>query len=58
MAKVTAPVEGFTGVSAGVEFVDGVAETNDAAALAYFRRRGYKVATSGSSAPKKRAAKK
>lgn len=46
--KVRTPVEGFTGSSAGVEFVDGVGETDDPNALDYFRRHGYGV---GSKAP-------
>lgn len=44
MAAVTAPVEGFTGTVAGVEFKDGKGETSDDNALAYFRRHGYDVA--------------
>ena len=44
MAEVRTPVEGFTGISAGVNFTDGVGETDDAAALAYFRTAGYEVA--------------
>jgi len=43
MPKVRTPVAGFTGVSAGVEFVDGVGQTDDVRALAYFRRSGYQI---------------
>ena len=43
MAEVHTPVKGFTGVSAGVNFTDGVGETDDVAALAYFRTAGYEV---------------
>lgn len=43
MATVTAPVEGFSGIVAGVAFDDGVAETRDRAALNYFRRHGYAI---------------
>lgn len=39
--KVTTPVKGHTGTVAGVTFVDGVGETDDPNALAYFRRHGY-----------------
>ena len=48
MPKVRTKVDGYTGVRAGVSFVDGVGETDDPAALAYFRRKGYTV---GGSAP-------
>jgi hypothetical protein len=44
MAEVVAPVAGFSGVVAGVTFVDGKATTTDQRALGYFRRRGYTVA--------------
>ncbi|MFJ2017242.1 hypothetical protein [Streptomyces nodosus] len=43
MHEVTTPVEGFTGEVAGVHFADGRAETDNPAALAYFRRHGYTV---------------
>lgn len=43
MAKITTPVEGYTGVVVGVSFADGQGETEDAAALAYFARHGYTV---------------
>ena len=43
MAKVTTPVPGFSGRVAGVSFEDGVGETDDEAALAYFDRQGYGV---------------
>lgn len=49
MAKITSPVEGFKGTVAGVTFDDGKGETDDKAALAYFRRHGYGV---GQSKPK------
>ncbi|WP_209908246.1 hypothetical protein [Rhodococcus sp. PvP104] len=53
MATVKTPVEGYNGKVAGVSFVDGVGETDDANALAYFIRHGYKV-----SETVKRAARK
>lgn len=43
MARITAPVEGFTGHVGGVEFTDGVAESGDPHHLNYFRRHGYGV---------------
>lgn len=43
MAKITTPVEGFNGTVAGVTFVDGVGETVDEGAVAYFERQGYGV---------------
>lgn len=39
--QITTPVPGFTGEVAGVHFVDGVGETSDPRAIAYFTRRGY-----------------
>ncbi|MFB7461711.1 hypothetical protein [Streptomyces sp. NPDC056188] len=47
MFEVTTPVEGFTGEVAGVHFANGRATTDDPAALAYFRRRGYAVTEQG-----------
>lgn len=45
MAKktITTPVEGFTGLVAGVQFVDGKGSTDDEGAIAYFERQGYSV---------------
>lgn len=43
MMRITTPVEGFTGTVVDVVFTDGVGETTDPGALAYFRRHGYKV---------------
>lgn len=42
--KITAPVEGFSGTVAGVDFADGVGTCEDANALAYFQRQGYRIA--------------
>lgn len=44
--QVTAPVSGFTGEVAGVHFVDGVGNTDNSRALAYFARHGYAVSKS------------
>ena len=41
---IKTPVEGFTGLVAGVHFVDGVGKTDDEASIAYFERQGYTVA--------------
>lgn len=60
---VTAPVEGFCGTVAGVEFVDGVGTCTDANALAYFQRQGYTITGSPDAAeapeppPRRRARK-
>lgn len=44
MAKITAPVEDFGGLVAGVQFVKGVAEiSDDSEFLRYFVEQGYKV---------------
>jgi hypothetical protein len=45
MAKkiIKTPVEGFSGVVAGVAFADGVGKTDDPSAIAYFQRHGYGV---------------
>lgn len=46
MAKRTikSPVETFSGLVAGVQFVDGVGSTDNEGAIAYFERQGYDVA--------------
>lgn len=56
--KITAPVEGFSGTVAGVEFADGVGETSDANALNYFRRHGYEVDGAAKREPAKKSAAK
>lgn len=43
MTKVYAPNQAYQGLSAGVHFVDGQAETDDERVLAYFRRAGYGI---------------
>lgn len=43
MPRVKTPVEGFSGVVAGVAFTDGVGETDNPTALSYFRRHGYGI---------------
>ncbi len=43
MAKVTTPVKGFTGTVVGVDFKDGIGETDHRPALEYFERHGYEI---------------
>ncbi|HEY9409332.1 MAG TPA: hypothetical protein VIQ30_22635 [Pseudonocardia sp.] len=43
MARITTPVAKFTGHVAGVDFVDGVGETDDQSRLSYFARHGYTI---------------
>lgn len=43
MAKIYAPNKQYTGVSAGVTFVNGVGETSDPHLLEWFREHGYTV---------------
>lgn len=43
MATIKTPVEKFSGIVAGVHFADGVGETDDDNAIAYFERQGYGV---------------
>lgn len=40
---IKTPVEGFSGLVAGVHFVDGVGKTDNESAIAYFERQGYGV---------------
>lgn len=47
MYRVTTPVVGFSGMSAGVNFTDGVAEVDDGPALRYFRSAGYGIEAIG-----------
>ena len=59
MAKIIAPNQEFTGKRGQVVFADGVAETDDPAMLAYFRRHGYTVEeekAAKKAAPAKKAA--
>ena len=43
MMRVTTPVKGFTGTVVNVQFTDGVGETDNPTALAYFARHGYTI---------------
>lgn len=43
MAKVYAPNRGYTGISAGVSFFNGIGETGDPWLIEWFKRKGYNV---------------
>jgi len=43
MAKIQTPVKGYTGIIAGIPFVNGIGETEDRWVIQWFRRKGYKV---------------
>jgi len=43
MAKIYAPNKEYTGISAGVPFMNGVGETDRPELLAWFREHGYTV---------------
>jgi hypothetical protein len=43
MAKIKAPNNGYTGISAGVSFVNGEAETEDKWLIGWFKNKGYEV---------------
>ncbi|MEV7991566.1 hypothetical protein AB0O67_06530 [Streptomyces sp. NPDC086077] len=56
MATIHTPVEKFNGRGvAGLQFVDGKAETDDPAVIAYATRHGYRVE---GTAPKRKPAAK
>lgn len=53
MARIHTPVKGYSGPGvAGLHFVDGTAETNDPAVIAYALRHGYDIE---GTAPKRKA---
>ena len=43
MAKIKSPNNKFTGIRAGVSFVNGVAETGNPWAISWFKNNGYEV---------------
>lgn len=43
MARITAPVAGFSGEIGGVVFTDGTADTENAAVISYCLAAGYEV---------------
>lgn len=52
MAKIIAPSKGFSGEVGGVQFTDGVAETDNQAVISYCRGAGYSVDGTAKDAPK------
>lgn len=47
MAKIHTVVEGYTGIRAGVPFVNGAGETDNPHLISWFRAHGYKVEETG-----------
>lgn len=43
MAKILAPNKGYSGLSAGIQFLDGVGECTDPYLIDWFRSKGYTV---------------
>lgn len=43
MAKIECPNKAYSGISAGIKFVDGAAETDDKNAVSWFKKHGYIV---------------
>ena len=43
MAKILAPNKDYNGVSASVNFENGIGETDDADLITWFKENGYKV---------------
>lgn len=43
MAKIIAPVAGYTGVSASVQFEKGVGHTDDPHLIEWFEKKGYEI---------------
>ena len=54
MATIIAPNKEYSGISAGVQFRDGVGETTDKHLITWFKEHGYTVETK----PKKKEAVK
>lgn len=50
-STIKTPVEGFTGLVAGVQFVDGKGSTDNEGAIAYFERQGYEISGKHEAAP-------
>ena len=53
MYIVKSPVEGYSGISAGVQFKDGVGTTDNPNAAAWLRSKGYEVAEAKAAKPEK-----
>jgi hypothetical protein len=43
MAKIIAPNKNYTGLSAGVMFVNGIGECTDPHLISWFKEKGYRV---------------
>lgn len=43
MAKIYTPTEGYTGLIAGVSFINGMGKTEDKWLVQWFKNKGYKV---------------
>lgn len=43
MAKIFAPNKQYTGISAGVNFVNGIGECTDPYLISWFKEKGYRV---------------
>lgn len=55
MVRIFAPVRTYNGIAANVRFTDGQADTDNAAAIAYFTRAGYGIGRpAGAPAPEPR----
>lgn len=54
-AKITAPVEGYNGESAGVKFEDGIGYTDDPRAIEWLQEKGYEVEEVADEKPKGKA---
>jgi len=52
LAKIKAPNKGYTGISAGVAFVNGNAETDDTWVINWFKSKGYEVEEEEVESPK------
>lgn len=53
--KVKAPNGGYNGETAGIKFVDGLAETDDEQVVSYLKEKGYEVVSEGAKdKPKKK----
>jgi len=55
MARIICPNADYTGISASVQFTNGVGETSDPYLITWFRENGYAVEDVG--APKKKSRK-
>lgn len=52
--KVKAPNSEYNGETAGIKFVDGLAETDNEQVVSYLKEKGYEVAEGVKDKPKKK----